>query len=189
MLAALQNKPDALIAALSLSIAVTPIDLTTPILRALNLSYLSPLSVACLSLVISLSGLLLFLRQSRNFNAIYILPIYALIISTTVTAAEPQTIEQTFFWFRIGGAVVGSTVAVLFRGSDLGIKARATMFGIGSVIGYIAARLIIDWFDLKMVADYWLISSFAGGAFGYMAFEIFLSERARKAAAKRLLND
>ena len=185
-------KLDLLAAFLSVTAIVFPIDLVTPVLNALNITYLTPLSVATLSLIVTLSGLLLFLRQYKGFQAMFWLPLYAIFVSATVAAAEIQSPEETFFLYRVIGSCAGSTIAVAFKRNELLTRTdKLWMFITGVSAGYVSSRLILDMLHLTSEADYWLFSGFWSGAGGYTAVKIFLSKKAEKAAEKRLgdLND
>src|SRR6187402_1716138 len=137
-------KLDLLAAFLSVTAIALPIDLVTPTLKALDVTYLSPLSVASISLVVTLSSLFLFMRQYKGFTAAAWIPVYALVISSTVAAAEIQTPEETFFWYRMLGAFLGSSVAVNFRWSGGSIKAMLSMLSVGWTTGFVSSRWIID---------------------------------------------
>lgn len=177
------QKHDLAAALLSMWAMTFPFDIVTPILR---LSQLSPISVATLSLVITLSGFFLFLRQYRAFSAMAWIPCFALIVSTTVAAAElAQVPEETFFGWRILGAALGSAVFTIFKHRRKGeLKAALVMFAVGLSIGFVSSRYIMDKMSWINAGDYWLMASGIGGVVGYMVLEIvYVRLIAKKRAA------
>lgn len=165
------QKHDLAAALISMWFITFPYDIITPVLK---LSHLSPVSVASLSLVITLSGFFLFLRQYRAFRSIGWIPVFALIVSSTVAAAEITRVpEETFFGWRILGAALGSTVFTIFKHRRKGdLKAAGVMFSIGLAIGFVSSRYIMDKMGWINASDYWLMASGIGGVIGYMALDI-----------------
>lgn len=165
------QKHDLAAALLSMWAILFPFDIVTPILK---LSHLSPLSVTSLSMVITLSGFFLFLRQYKAFSAAGWIPVFALLVSTTVAAAEvTQAPEETFFGWRMLGAALGSAVFTATKHRRKGdMKAALIMFSVGLAIGFVSSRYIMDKMNWINAGDYWLMASGIGGVIGYMVLQI-----------------
>jgi len=181
---------DLIAALVSAAAIIAPFDIS-PVLSLLHIKYFSPLSVASLSLVVTLSGLFMFMRQYKYFSTASWIPAYALIISSTVAAAEvAQTPEETFFWFRMLGAFIGSSVAVNFRWRGGTARSLISMLAVGVATGFVSSRWIIDFFKWSNTSDYWMISSAIGGVLGYLLLKILFSAKAESAIKEKVgLND
>ena len=112
-----------------------------------------------------------------------------------------QQMERTMvegsltFAMKLGGAVVGSTIAIVFRPLPDQIDKKErwwrifNRFWIGIVIGFIFSPLLLDTLSLMKSPDYWLASSTFCGSMGVLILQILYSDAAADALKKRIKPD
>ncbi len=94
--------------------------------------------------------------------------------------------ETLIFWLKLGGATVGSSIAVVFKpGGDSVIK-LIQRFVIGTILGFISAPVLIDTIGWKHTPDYWLASATLGGLVGYLLLQVLFSAEALDLVKRRL---
>lgn len=79
---------------------------------------------------------------------------------------------------KIIGAVVGSSLAVVFEKGDTWVR-RFERFVIGASVGVFCSALLIHIFDWPDTLDFWLLSSFLCGLAGYLFLQLLFSDWAR----------
>lgn len=90
--------------------------------------------------------------------------------------------DWRIYLVRIIGAIVGSSLAVVFDKGDNWAH-RFERFMIGGFFGAICSALLIHWFEWPDTLDFWLLSSFLCGLVGYLFLQLLFSDW-----AKSLLN-
>lgn len=94
--------------------------------------------------------------------------------------------ETTLFWVKVAGASIGSSIAVVFKpGQDKGWS-LVKRFILGTIIGFIAAPVVIDWLNWEHTVDYWLAAATFSGLLGYLFLQLLFSEAAARAVKSRL---
>lgn len=85
--------------------------------------------------------------------------------------------ETIVLWLKTSGAVIGSSIAVVFQpGKDSNLK-LLQRFIIGVILGFISAPIILDFLTWPHTPDYWLAASCIGGLLGYLLLQwLFTSE-------------
>lgn len=90
------------------------------------------------------------------------------------------------FWLKISGAAIGSSIAVVFKPSgDTRLK-LLQRFVIGTILGFIFAPQLLDFFDWGHTLDYWLASATICGLLGYLTLQFLFSSDLRDAINKRI---
>jgi hypothetical protein len=175
-------------AALSLLSLIVPIDLLDRTLALLNQQ--SPIA-GIVSALFALTGFFFVLKRSMVVRGLVFIPVYGLLVSMTAVAADIATSpEETFYLFRLAGAAMGASVAVIFKLRRRGdVAAAATMFFVGLTTGFVSSRWIIDKLGWPGSPDYWLLSSAIGGALGYMILQMIYSRKFAEKIRGRLTNE
>lgn len=93
-------------------------------------------------------------------------------------------VETTVVYMKAAGAVMGSSIALVFN--DDNKTNIALRFLIGTIIGFISSPVIIDWLKWQHTADYWLAAATLGGLFGYLTLQIIFSDKSKEIIRKRL---
>lgn len=94
--------------------------------------------------------------------------------------------ETVALWLKLGGAAVGSSIAVVFRpGGDSWLK-LAQRFVIGTILGFISAPVVIDTLGWKHSPDYWLASATLGGLIGYLLLQVVFSRETMDLVKRKL---
>ncbi len=86
---------------------------------------------------------------------------------------------------KIIGAVLGSSIAVIFQPDHDTPTRLLARFVIGVVIGVVFSPVVLDWFKLAHVWDYWLAASTGCGATGVLIMQIIFSKRVYDALETR----
>lgn len=93
---------------------------------------------------------------------------------------------SALFIIKAIGSAIGSAIAVVFQPhGDQRLK-LIQRFVIGTILGFISAPLIIDYFGWAHRMDYWLAASTFGGLIGYLSLQVVFSIE-YKAIAKRIV--
>ena len=77
---------------------------------------------------------------------------------------------------KVIGATIGSSIAVVFKPGGDSILKMIQRFVIGTILGFISAPFMIDYFGWSHTTDYWVAAATLGGRIGYMALQIILGE-------------
>lgn len=85
--------------------------------------------------------------------------------------------EFALIWVKIVGAMIGSSVAVIFQPNGDTRWKRIQRFVLGSICGTISAPIIRDLIGWPDHFDYWLASAALGGLFGYLFLQVALSKQ------------
>ena len=94
--------------------------------------------------------------------------------------------ENLILWLKFSGAVVGSSIAVVFRpGKDRAWK-LTQRFVIGTILGFIGAPVLLDWLNWPRSPDYWLAASTLCGLSGYLFLQMLFSADALAFFRRRL---
>ena len=94
--------------------------------------------------------------------------------------------ETAVFWLKIGGASMGSTIAVVFKtGGDTNAK-LFQRFVLGTIIGFISSPVLIDFLGWTHTPDYWLAAATLSGILGYLFLKLIFRDAAANAVKKRL---
>ena len=90
------------------------------------------------------------------------------------------------FWLKVSGAAIGSSIAVVFKPcGDTKLK-LLQRFVIGTILGFIFAPQLVDFFDWDHTLDYWLASATICGLLGYLMLQFLFSSDLRDAINKRI---
>jgi len=94
-------------------------------------------------------------------------------------------LNHPILWAKIVGAVLGSSIAVIFQPAGDNNRRLLARFVIGVVIGVVFSPVLIDWLKLTHTWDYWLASATFCGAVGVLALQILFSQRVYDALESR----
>jgi len=97
-------------------------------------------------------------------------------------------LNHPILWAKICGAVLGSSIAVIFQPADDTNKRLFARFIIGVVIGVVFSPVLIDWVKLEHTWDYWLASATFCGSIGVLALQVLFSQRVYDAVESRTTN-
>ena len=92
---------------------------------------------------------------------------------------------------KLGGAVVGSTIALVFKPlpTDENKVTRWIRifhrFWIGVIMGFIFSPIVLDFFGWMRTPDYWLAAATLAGSLGVVFLQIIYSDAAADAVRKR----
>lgn len=73
---------------------------------------------------------------------------------------------------QFAGAVIGSSIAVIYQGDEDSKTGLWGRFFIGLAIGFVSGPITISFYDLPTNKDYLLAATFVGGAFGHSTLEV-----------------
>jgi fucose 4-O-acetylase-like acetyltransferase len=138
-----------------------------------------------------MTGFFYVLKRSMVLKGLTFIPVYCLLVSMTAVAADIATApEETFYLFRLAGAAMGGSVAVIFKMRRRGdITAAAAMFFVGLTTGFVSSRWVIDKLGWPNSGDYWLLASAIGGALGYMVLQVIYSRKFAEKIRGKLTNE
>ena len=91
--------------------------------------------------------------------------------------------------FRILGAILGSSVAVIFRHSEESGERIVDRWLIGLIIGSIFAPHVLNYMNWPNTWDYWLSSGAVMGLLGYLLMRLLFSEALYSAIQKKITGD
>lgn len=83
--------------------------------------------------------------------------------------------ETAVFWLKASGAALGSSIAIVFQPGGDGYLKLLQRFILGTILGFIAAPVLIDHFGWEHTPDYWLAASTLGGLSGYLLLQFLFS--------------
>jgi len=86
-------------------------------------------------------------------------------------------LNHPVIWAKVCGAVLGSSIAVIFQPAGDNNRRLFARFVIGTVIGVVFSPVLIDWLKLVHSWDYWLASATACGATGVLVLQVLFSQR------------
>ena len=94
--------------------------------------------------------------------------------------------ETLICWLKLGGATVGSSIAVVFApGGDSWLKLLQRCV-LGTIMGFITAPVLIDAAGWQHTPDYWLAAATLGGLIGYLLLQIVFSTEALALVKRKL---
>jgi len=96
----------------------------------------------------------------------------------TVLNGVQNMFEIITVWLKMGGAALGSSIAVVFRPGGDGSLKLFQRFVIGTILGFIFAPQILDFFGWTRTPDYWLAAACLGGLISYLLLQALFSEQA-----------
>ena len=75
------------------------------------------------------------------------------------------------FWLKAAGSMIGSSIAVVFKpGGDSALK-LFQRFVIGTIIGFIASPMFLDYLGWEHSPDRWVAAATLGGLLGYLILQ------------------
>lgn len=78
---------------------------------------------------------------------------------------------------RLLGAILGSSLAIVFNTKGHSPVLLLQRFVIGAIIGFVSAPVIIDYIGWQHTFDYWLAAATLGGMLGYLVLQMVFSDR------------
>ena len=93
-------------------------------------------------------------------------------------------INETFL-AKLLGSVMGSAIAVVFNSKESNNLLMLQRFIIGSVIGVVAAPVVIDKLAWAHTFDYWLASAALAGVTGYFLLQLLFSDKLTEKILKK----
>jgi len=97
-------------------------------------------------------------------------------------------LNHPILWAKVCGAVLGSSIAVIFQPDGDNNRRLLARFVIGVVIGVVFSPVLIDWAKLEHTWDYWLASATFCGSIGVLALQVLFSQRVYDAIESRTTN-
>ena len=90
-------------------------------------------------------------------------------------------LNHPVIWAKVCGAVLGSSMAVIFKPAGDNNQRLFARFVIGVVVGVIFSPVLIDRLKLAHNWDYWLASATFCGLVGVLALHLIFSQKVHDA--------